>query len=137
MPISITEARQRFSDAGFSRQDRYQAGTAGKGGAWVSSKGRAKENYAPAMAEVLSKKSFDKGLDKADAGSYDAGIRNKGVPNWQTGMSASGDKYVKGVQPFVPLWTASLPTAPGPRRSAANSKRMMENSLRFIATSGK
>ena len=134
---TVQEAQQRFSDAGFQRQDRYQSGTSGKGSAWNASKGRAKVNYAPAMAEALAKDAFGKGLDKADAGSYDAGIRDKGVANWQTGMSASGAKYAKSVQPFAPLWVQALPTAPGARRSAANLKRMNENVARFIATAGK
>lgn len=137
MAISLDMAKTRFSEAGFSRSDRYQAGTEGKGSAWNAAKSRAKANYVPAMQEALQKGSFEKGLDKADANDYDRGVRDKGVNNWPVGMQASADKYGERVQPFVNLWDADLPTAAGPRRSAANIKRMTENVQRFISAAGK
>lgn len=137
MSVSQAEAKRRFEDAGFSRSDRYQMGTEGKGSAWASSKARAKTNYGPAMQEVVSKDLYGKGLDKADAGDYDRGIRDKGVQNWGTGMQAGGEKYGQRIQPFVGLWDSSLPTPKGPRRSSANIKRMTENVQRFISTAGK
>lgn len=137
MSVSISEARKRFENAGFQRADRYEEGTDGKGSVWNSAKGRAKTNFAPAMAEVLSKDLYGKGLDKADAGDYDRGIRDKGIANWGTGMQAGGHKWEERTQPFVNLWEASLPTAPGPKRSSANLKRMSENVQRFISASGK
>lgn len=134
---SVQEARQRFEDAGFQRADRYEMGTEGKGAAWAAAKGRAKTNFAPAMQEVLQKDLFAKGLDDADAGDYDSGIRNKGIQNWGTGMQAGGSKWENRVQKFVSLWDASLGTAPGPKRSPANQKRMTENSQRFMSAAGK
>ena len=130
-------AKARFSEAGFARSDRYEAGTRGKGSKWASTKERAKTNWAPAMQEALSKGAYGKGLDKADAGSYDSGIRDKGVNNWPSGMQASGEKFAKGVTPFVSLWNAELPTPAGGRRSPANIKRMTENVTRFITAAGK
>ena len=137
MPISIQEAKTRFQEAGISRSDRFEEGTRGKGAKWEGAKTRAKTNYAPAMAEALAKKAFDKGLDKASGSDYDKGIRDKGVGNWQTGMQTGDDNYAKGVAPFVGLWDADLATAKGPRRSAANIKRMNENVARFIEVAGK
>ena len=137
MPVSIQEARRRFEDAGFQRADRFEAGTEGKGSAWAASKSRAKTNFTPAMQEVLSKDLYSKGLDRADAGDYDRGIRDKGIANWGTGMQAGGIKWEERVQPFVNLWDQDLPTPPGPKRSAANLKRMSENVQRFISASGK
>ena len=130
-------AKARFAEAGFARADRFAEATRGKGAKWAATKERAKTNWAPAMQEALSKKAYDKGLDKADAGSYDAGIRDKGVNNWPSGMQASGEKFGKAVQPFVTLWDADLPTPAGGRRSAANLKRMTENVARFVAAAGK
>src|SRR3990167_5262875 len=132
MPISVTDARKRFEDAGFSRANRYEEGAKNKGAAWKSSGARAKENYKPAMAEALAKDLYSKGMDSADASAYDSGVLNKGVPNWGTGMSAGGAKFEKNVGKFATLWGAALPTAGGPRRSAANIKRMTENVTRFI-----
>ena len=137
MSITVQEAQRRFEDAGFQRADRFEVGTQGKGGAWAASKSRAKTNFAPAMAEVLSKDLFAKGLDKADAGDYDRGIKDKGIANWGTGMQAGGSKWGERVQPFVALWDQDLSTAPGPKRSANNLKRMTENVQRFITASGK
>lgn len=137
MSVSISEARQRFEDAGFQRADRYEQGTEGKGSAWAAAKGRAKTNFAPAMQEVLSKDLFGKGLDKADAGDYDRGVRDKGIQNWGTGMQTGGSKWENRVQKFVTLWDQALGTAPGPKRSAANMKRMTENVQRFVTASGK
>lgn len=137
MAVSVSEARQRFEDAGFQRADRYETGTEGKGSAWAASKSRAKINFAPAMAEVLSKNLYDKGLDRADAGDYDAGIRDKGIANWGTGMQAGGSKWEERIQKFSSLWEQDLATAPGPKRSAANRKRMMENLERFVSAAGK
>lgn len=137
MTVSIDEAKKRFSEAAFTRADRYQTGTQGKGSKWAGSKDRAKANYAPAMQEVLSKKLFDTGLDKADAGSYEAGVRDKGVNNWGTGIQAGSEKFGKNVQKFASLWGQSLPTARGQRRSANNIKRMTENAQRFIDAAGK
>ena len=137
MAVSVEEARQRFEDAGFQRVDRYETGTEGKGSAWAAAKTRAKTNFAPAMAEALSKDLFGKGLDRADAGDYDRGIRDKGVQNWGTGMQAGGSKWGNRVQKFASLWDASLGTAAGPKRSAANLKRMTENVQRFVAAAGK
>jgi len=134
---SLEMAKARFSEAGFARADRYQEGTRGKGAKWAGSKERAKVNWAPAMQEALQRKSYDKGLDSADAGDYDRGILDKGVNNWPAGMQASGQKYGEKVQPFVQLWDAELPTAPGNRRSPANIKRMTENVARFISAAGK
>ena len=137
MAVSVQEARQRFEDAGFQRADRYEVRTEGKGSAWAASKARAKTNFAPAMAEVLSKDLYSKGLDKADAGDYDRGIRDKGVANWGTGMQAGGSKWENRIQKFSTLWDQELSTAPGPKRSANNLKRMTENVQRFISASGK
>ena len=133
----LNMAKARFSEAGFARSDRYTEGTRGKGAKWAGTKERAKTNWAPAIQEALAKKAYDKGLDKADAGAYDAGIRDKGVNNWPSGMQASGEKFAKGVQPFVQLWDAELPTQAGGRRSAANLKRMTENVTRFVTAAGK
>ena len=132
MAISAQEAARRLEEAGISRSDRYQIGTTGKGGVWESSKSRAKINFAPAMQEVLAKKSYDLGLDKASGSDYDRGVRDRGVPNWQTGMQTAGEPYLKHIAPFVALWSQSLPTAGGARRRAANMKRMTENVQRFI-----
>ena len=137
MSVSISEAKQRFEDAGFTRADRYEKGTEGKGSEWEASKSRAKTNYKPAMAEALANDAYEKGLDRADAGDYDRGIRNKGIPNWGTGMQSGGDKWAERVAPFESLWDASLPTSAGPKRSSANIKRMNENVQRFIDRSGK
>lgn len=137
MAVNVQEARKRFENAGIERADRFEKGTEGKGSAWAGSKNRAKTNFKPAMQEVLSKDLYDKGLDKADAQDYDRGIQDKGIQNWGVGMQAGGSKWEERVQPFVGLWDSSLPTAPGPKRSANNMKRMAENAQRFIATSGK
>lgn len=133
----INQAQERFADAGFSRASRYEQGTEGKGSKWNASKGRAKSNYTPAMQEALQKDAYGKGLEQADADDYDRGVREKGVNNWPTGMQASASKYGERVQKFVPLWNQDLPTAAGPRRSAANLKRMTENVQRFITAAGR
>ena len=137
MAVSVQVARQRFEDAGFQRADRYEAGTKGKGNEWAASKGRAKVNYTPAMQEVLSKNLYEKGLDRADAGDYDRGIRDKGIANWGTGLQAGGVKWEKRIAKFVALWDQPLKTPGGPKRSANNLKRMAENVQRFIDASGK
>ena len=137
MAATPQQAKERFADAGFSRVSRYEDGTRNKGQKWEGSKARAKTNFIPAMQEALQKDSFGKGLDKANASDYDSGIRDKGVNNWPVGMQAGADKFGERVAPFVPLWDASLPTAAGPRRSAANIKRMTENVARFISAAGK
>lgn len=134
---SLELAKSRFADAGFSRSDRYAEGAKGKGAKWNGAKERAKANFVPAMQEALQKNSYNKGLDKADASTYDRGVADKGVNNWPVGMQASADKFAKSVQPFVPLWDSSLPTTAGPKRSAANLKRMTENVTRFITAAGK
>lgn len=137
MSINISEAKKRFENAGIERSDRYEKGTEGKGSAWAGSKSRAKTNFQPAMQEVLSKDLYGKGLDKADAGDYDRGIRDKGIQNWGTGMGAGGDKWAERTKPFEALWNQSLPTAKGQKRSANNMKRMTENVQRFVQMSGK
>ena len=132
MAISAQEAASRFQSAGFERADRYQQGTEGKGSAWAGARSRAKANFTPAMQEALQKDAYGKGLDKADAGDYDRGIREKGVANWGTGMQAGATKYQERIQPFAGLWDQDLPTTRGPKRSSANLKRMNENVTRFI-----
>ena len=134
---TLEMAKTRFSEAGFTRSDRYADGTRGKGAKWNGAKERAKANFVPAMQEALQKNSYSKGLDGADASTYDRGVADKGVNNWPVGMQASADKFAKSVGPFVSLWDASLPTAAGNRRSAANLKRMTENVARFIQAAGK
>lgn len=89
------------------------------------------------MAEVLSKDLYSKGLEKATGEDYDRGISTKGIPNWGTGMQAGGLKWANRIGKFSSLWGAALPTAAGPRRSAANLKRMTENVQRFVAAAGK
>jgi len=137
MSVSLEQAQQRFAEAGFSRADRYQMGTEGKGQVWQGSKNRAKANFTPAMQEALQKDAYGKGLDQADASDYDRGVRDKGVNNWPVGMQASADKFGERINKFVPLWEQGLPTAAGPRRSGANMKRMAENVQRFITAAGK
>lgn len=137
MATTQQQAKDRFAEAAFSRVARYQEGTAGKGASWQSSKARAKTNYTPAMQEALQKDAYGKGLEKADASDYDAGVRDKGVNNWPVGMQAGSDKFADRIQKFVPLWGQDLPTSSGQRRSAANIKRMTENVQRFIAAAGK
>lgn len=134
---TLEMAKARFSDAGFSRSDRYEAGTKGKGTKWNASKERAKANWAPAIQEALQKDTYGKGLAAADANTYERGVADKGVNNWPVGMQASADKYGQRVQKFVTLWDSALPTSAGPRRSAANIKRMTENVTRFITAAGK
>lgn len=137
MSVTLEMAKQRFADAGFQRADRYEQGASGKGTKWASAKARAKTNWQPAMQEALSKDLYGKGLDKADAGDYDTGVKDKGVPNWGTGMQAGSEKFGKRVQKFTSLWDSGLPTARGARRSANNIKRMTENVARFQAAAGK
>ena len=137
MAKSLEQAKEGFKEAGITQTGEYQRGTQGKGQAWNNSKGRAKANFAPAMTEVLSKKSYDTGIDAANASSYDEGVLNKGVPNWGVGMQASSEKYGMKVSKYVPLWGEALPTSRGARRSANNLKRMTENVTRFVAKAGK
>ncbi len=137
MGVSVEEARRRFEDAGFQRADRFEEGTKGKGSAWASAKTRAKSNFAPAMAEALSKDLYGKGLEKATGEDYDRGISSKGIANWGTGMQAGGTKWGSRIGKFSALWSQGLPTAAGPRRSANNLKRMTENVQRFVSASGK
>lgn len=132
MAATLEQAKARFADAGFSRAGRYEEGAKGKGTVWNAAKARAKTNYTPAMQEALSRDAFGKGLDKANSADYDTGVANKGVQNWPVGMQASSEKYGARSSKFVPLWSASLPTPGGNRRSAANIKRMTENVQRFI-----
>jgi len=137
MPITAQEAARRLREAGTMRSDRYAMGTEGKGGAWESSKSRAKTNYVPAMQEAMAKKSYESGLDKASGSDYDQGVRNKGRANWSVGMQSAEAKYQKNIAPFTNLWGAALPTAGGARGSAANMKRMTENAERFRKAAGK
>ncbi|MCI0619648.1 hypothetical protein L0Y40_01265 [Candidatus Wolfebacteria bacterium] len=137
MTATPQQAKDRFSDAAFSRAGRYQEGAQGKGSKWNAAKGRAKTNFVPAMQEALQKDAYGKGLDRAQASDYDNGIQDKGVNNWPVGMQAGADKYAARVQKFTTLWSESLPTAPGNRRSASNIKRMTENVQRFITAAGK
>jgi len=132
MAVSVQEAASRFQSAGFERADRYQQGTVGKGSAWVGSKARAKANWAPGIQQAIADKAFDRGLDATDANAYEAGVRDKGIANWGTGMQAGSAKYQAKIQKFSGLWGAALPTARGPKRSGANLKRMTENAQRFI-----
>lgn len=132
MSVSSAEAATRFANSGFERSGRYEEGTKGKGQKWDASKARAKINYGPAMQAALADKSYEKGLEKANGSDYEKGVRDKGVANWGVGMSASSDRYQQNIQPFAELWDKDLPTAKGPRRSAANMKRMTENVQRFI-----
>lgn len=137
MSVNAQEAARRLREAGTMRSDRYAMGTEGKGGAWESSKSRAKTNWGPGMQAAIAAKSYDAGLDKASGSDYDAGVRNKGRANWSVGMQAAESKYVKKIQPFTNLWGAALPTAKGNRGSAANMKRMTENAERFRKAAGK
>lgn len=129
--VDVQTAQQRFADAGFARSDRYEQGTTGKGSAWNAAKARAKANWQPAIQEAISRDAFGKGLDKADAQDYENGVKNKGVPNWGTGLQAGAPKWGERVQKFSSLWNASLPTTRGPKRSSNNLKRMTENVQRF------
>ena len=132
MAVSAQEAAKRLREAGVRNSDRYEMGTSGKGSKWEAAKTRAKANFSVGMSEALSEQRYEKGLDNSSASDYDQGVRGKGKQNWSTGMQAAESKYTKNIAPFVPLWGQDLPTAGGPRRSAANISRMTENVQRFI-----
>ena len=131
MPISLAEAQKRLEEAGSQFSGRYVDGASGKGSKWLSAAGQAEANFKQGMQEYLGKGSLARDMQAAGASAYDQGIATKGGLNWSTGMQTGGAKYAKNTQRFVPLWSASLATPRGSRRSPANLKRMTENVDRF------
>lgn len=134
--ISLEEAARRLESAGTNFADRYEAGTRGKGGAWFSQASSAGKNFEAGIRRAITENKFEKGVREAGAESYEAGVRNKGVTNWPTGMSVAGEKYQRKTEKFSRLWGAALPTPRGARRSPNNLKRMAENVDRFIKAAG-
>lgn len=134
--ITVQEAADRLADSGLRLRDRYERGTAGKGGRWVGQAAAAAKNFKDGMSEFLAKGDLGKAMQEAGAGAYDEGVRNKGVLNWPTGMSAGAPKYVRKTGKFAALWNQPLPTPKGTRRSPANRKRIDENIDRFTKAKG-
>ena len=129
--ITVQEAAQRLTEAGARLSDRYQRGTQGKGGRWLTGAGGAQGNYSAGVQASIAAGSFSKGVQRAGAGSYDAGVQRKGVINWPQGMALGGDKYARNTSAAAALWNQPLSTPKGPRRSAANKQRMAQNVDRF------
>ena len=134
--ISLQEASKRLTEAGFAFSQRYQRGTQGKGGKWVSGASAAEKNFEDGMNRALRDKSWKKGINSAGAGAYDTGVQTKGVANWPTGMSLAGPKYERKTGKFASLWTQPLSTPRGARNSPQNRKRMEENVARFERAKG-
>lgn len=134
--ISVQEAADRLADAGLRLRDRYERGTAGKGGRWVGAAAVASKNFKDGMSEFLAKGDLGKAMQEAGGGAYDEGVRNKGVLNWPTGMAAGAAKYTRKVGKFAALWNQPLPTPKGAKRSPNNIKRISENIDRFQKARG-
>lgn len=129
--ISPQEAADRLTEAGLRLTDRYSRGTQGKGQKWASGAAASEGNYEAGVQAAISAKRFGKGISAAGGAAYDEGVRNKGTNNWGSGLQMSGSKYIKKIQPYVALWSASLPTPRGAKGSPQNEKRVLDNIKRF------
>lgn len=134
--ISPQEAANRLTSAGIQLGDRYKTGTQGKGSKQVAGALAAVDNFNKGIQEAIAKGSFAKGVQEAGPSAFDQGVLNKGVNNWGTGMQLSGDKYLKKIAKFIPLWNQALATPRGAKRSPNNLKRMTENVDRFVRAKG-
>ena len=129
--ITIQEAAQRLSDAGSRLTDRYLRGTSGKGQKWFQAASGATANFKAGISDPNIDKRWASGVSEAGASGYDQGVLNKGLNNWGTGLATAGDKYSRKVAKAATLWNQPLQAPKGPRRSASNQQRMVENYNRF------
>ena len=102
----------------------YEEGTAGKGGAWEAGAKAGEGNWKTGVAAAAAAGLFGKGVVKAGASKYEAGIRDKGISRWPSGVAVGGDNYSKGFSPFQSA-LASLKLPPkGPKGDPKNLERV-------------
>ncbi len=96
----------------------------------------AKANYQQALTESFSRDAFSKGLQRSGKAGWLAGVQEKGVNNYSTGVSAdsSRSKYVTNSSRYDAARKAADTLPRGPRGSAANLQRVsaVMNSLRAV-----
>ncbi len=86
----------------------------------------AAPNYAAGVQAAISAGLFQKGLQQSGKAGWLAGINQKGVTNYQTGVSASGSaqKYSTNSGKYDAARGAAASTARGPKGSAGNLARV-------------
>lgn len=94
----------------------------------------AKGNYVAGIQASISKGSYEKGLGRSGKQGWLAGVTEKGVQNFGTGVGAanSAQKYTENSGRFDSARNAAASIARGPKGSPANLQRVtaVANALR-------
>lgn len=99
----------------------------------------AKTIYQQALTESFGRDAYAKGLQKSGKAGWLAGVEQKGVNNYSTGVSAeiARSKYVTNSSRYDSARKAADNIPRGPKGSAANLNRVaaVANALRAIKVS--
>ncbi len=123
---------RRWSQRASAAASDYEEGTAGKGQKWASNAVAAENNYVQGVTQAAQQKRYSRGIQKAGAAAYEAGVREKGVQRYPTGIAAAQDKYQARIAEVLQTIQAVQLPPKGPKGSPQNYNRVaaIGNALR-------
>jgi hypothetical protein len=121
---SLDTIQKKWTEVTPGRASYYEAGASGKGGAWEAGAKAAEPNWKTGVAAASAAGSFGKGVGRAGASKYDAGIRDKGVARWPQGVSVGGPNYGKGFGAYHGALSALTLPPKGPKGDPKNLERV-------------
>jgi hypothetical protein len=99
---------------------------------WRTNTIAAEANYNAGVQAAIATKRFSRGVAKVSQSDYQEITARKAVERWPGGVAVAVEKYKTGFSPYATALANQTLSPRGPRRSAANRKRMDENVVTMI-----
>ena len=121
---SLDSIVRKWTEVTPGRAAYYEEGTRGKGGSWETGAKAGEPNWKAGVAAASAAGSFGRGVAKAGASKYEAGVRDKGVARWPQGVSVGGDAFNKGFAPYQSALSGITLPPKGPKGDPKNLERV-------------
>jgi hypothetical protein len=134
---NAAEAGSKWTRRAGSASEEYRRGVSGAGARWAAAAAAGAQNFAAGVQAAITQNRFQKGVQKAGAGKYEANASKLGGERFASGVANAEGAYAAGVQPFLSAIAGVDLPARGPVGSEQNYGRVaaIGKALRQLKTS--
>ena len=121
---SMTAIQQKWTDRANVSTQAYTDGVTNPRADWATQSKAAEKNYTAGVQAAITRGGYGKGVARAGTAKWQQNAINKGSQRWAQGISASGDAYTKGFEPYRQVIAGLTLPARGARGDANNIQRV-------------
>lgn len=122
----VAESAEKLVRNAQAASGEYATRAAASGEKWAQETQAAKDNFGQAITSAGMKERFARGVAKAGAAGFTAGITQKGRDRFSTGVGIGKTKYQSNVEPYFSTIAGLSLDARQPKGSSANYNRVQQ-----------